>query len=77
MRQWHLAVWIFIALALSASAASPSKLAEFKIKVVPSPTGVQLECELGCAWTHLSWDCRDGDRPCQAQIDQMGMANPD
>ncbi|HEU4529905.1 MAG TPA: hypothetical protein VFR59_01920 [Steroidobacteraceae bacterium] len=75
MRQW--AVCVVLALALSASAASQSKLAEFKIKVVPSPTGVQLECESGCAWTHLSWDCREGDPPCQAYIDQMGMANPD
>ncbi len=76
MRTWQLVLWAAVALTLSASASTQSKLAEFRIKVIPTATGVQLECESGCAWTHLSWGCEQDKAPCQSMIDQNGVVDP-
>jgi hypothetical protein len=47
-------------------------IADFRIAIAVSPDGAQFECEHGCAWKTLTFDCKH-KLPCKAQIDQSGV----
>ena len=52
----------------AADAAAPS----FSIIVATAPTGLDMRCPRGCAWTSLSYACGE-NTPCWATVDERGI----
>ena len=44
----------------------------FSIVVTTSPTGLEMRCSSGYAWTTLSYAC-SGNVPCWAKVDERGV----
>jgi hypothetical protein len=48
-----------------------TQLADFRITIEPSASGVKLESSKGCAWKTLSVKCGPM-QPCKIEVDQTG-----
>jgi hypothetical protein len=46
--------------------------AGFQMTVEPSAHGAKFECQRGCSWKTLSFDCPES-QPCKAVVDQTGV----
>lgn len=44
----------------------------FSIVVTTSPTGLQMSCSHGCAWSTLSYSCSE-NAPCWAKVNERGV----
>ena len=57
-------------------AAEQRPLANFKITVAVNPqkNEVALKCREGCAWTDLTFSCKENEE-CSSPIDEYGMTN--
>jgi len=57
-------------------AAEQHQLANFKITVAvhPQKNEVVLKCTEGCAWTDLTFSCKES-KGCSSPVDEYGMAN--
>ena len=57
-------------------AAEQPALADFRIVVAfnPQKNEVELKCTAGCAWTELTFTCREGEE-CSSPLDEYGMAD--
>jgi hypothetical protein len=44
----------------------------FSIVVTTSPTGLEMSCSNGCAWTKLSYACNE-NTPCWAKVNERGV----
>ena len=74
MKKLMIGVGIVVALAFAPQPTTKANapISDFRVVIALSSDGAQLECERGCAWKTLSFDCK-GKQPCKAQIDQNGV----
>lgn len=72
-KHWQV-VLVALALVIAAwqTGRAQSQIAKFQIVVEPAAGGLKAVCLTGCAWKELTFGC-DANRPCKAEIDQLGV----
>ena len=57
-------------------AAEQRPLADFRVVVAvdPQKNEVVMKCMAGCAWTDLTFSCRENE-VCSSSVDEYGMAD--
>ena len=72
-KRWQVVLMVLVLVLIAWRAGqAQAQLAQFRIVVEPSATGLKAVCVTGCAWKDLSFGCDKG-RVCKAEIDQLGV----
>ena len=75
MKKLILTALIAIGLVVGAMHAGKAQgqLADFQMTIQPNSGKVKMECQKGCAWKILTFDCGSSST-CMVKVDNKGMA---
>jgi hypothetical protein len=74
-KRWQVVLMVLALVVVAWRAGqAQAQIAQFRIAVEPSATGLKAVCISGCAWKELSYGCdKTVAVPCKAEIDQLGV----